>query len=326
MGKKHKNLFPRITETENLYRAYRQAAKGKKYTKQHLLFRQHLAANIAYLRNSIQSGEYHPGEPDVFEVFEPKKREIVALPFVDRVAQHALCNVIEPIFEKVFLPQSFACRAGKGTHAAAIAVQAELRRMSKVHRDIWVLKTDFSKYFHSIDRGVLHREIRRKVVCDRTLRLIEECIPQQGVGIPIGNLTSQVAANLYGHIIDRWMVHEIGATRFFRYMDDIVVLGYSREAMDLLRLYMQHFAKDQMGLSFSKWSVQRASRGVNFVGYRIWPTHKLLRRDSVVRAKRKLRKYRQNGEDEQARKFIASWSGHARWADCENLMKSIEGR
>lgn len=323
MGKKHKNLFPRIVARDNLYSAYHKAAKDKRGSVGHLYFREYLATNISTLQRSIASGNYRPGEPHRFFVYEPKKRLIAALPFYDRVAQHALCNVINPIFDQVFLPQSYACREAKGTHAAARDVQAELRRMHKAGATPWVLKTDYAAYFASIKRDVLHREFRRKISCPPTLKLIESMIPATGRGISIGELLSQTSANLYGHIMDRWLLHQVGIKRFFRYMDDIVVLAHSRQALDLLRMGMQWFSQARMGMEFSKWSIQPAIRGINFVGYRIWRTHKLLRTDSVVRAKRKIKRYTKNGEHDRLDKFLAAWRGHAQHADSHNLLTHL---
>lgn len=316
MGKRHKHLIDQIATTENLYAAYHKAARGKRDSLGHMLFREHLAANLGVLRDAMAAGRYRPGQPREFMVHEPKQRLITAMPFVDRVAQHALCNVIEPIFDKVFLPQSYACRRGRGTHICAVEVQAALRRMP----DAWVLKTDFSKYFASIRREVLHAEYRRKISCPRTLALIESIIPATGTGIPIGNLTSQLSANLIGHVLDRWMVHQVGQFRFFRYMDDVVVLGHCEEALQLLRMAMGWFASARLGLTFSHWSVSPARHGVNFVGYRIWPTHKLLRRSSVLAAKRKLARL----TGEPRRLFLAAWLGHAALANSYNLRNRLE--
>ena len=256
-------------------------------------------------------------------VYEPKPRQISALPFVDRVAQHALCNVIEPIFDSVFLPQSYACRRGKGTHRAAVQVQAMLRRVIKSGGSPWILKTDFSKYFASIDRELLHREVRRKISCEQTMWLFERFIRSTGTGIDIGNLTSQLGANITGHILDRWLVHEVGVTSFARFMDDVVVVGHSQEAMILLQAQMESFAKHELGLKFSHWSVQPWERGVNFCGYRIWPTHKLLRKASVVRAKKKLKQFEEHDDAEGRQKFLAAWRGHAMWANTYNLLKRL---
>jgi hypothetical protein len=319
MGKHYKNLFAEVTSHDNLWRAYHKASLGKRRTSGYLQFRQNEAANLARLAELMQSGEYVPGEPRRFVVYEPKPRQISALPFVDRVVQHALCNVIEPIFDRVFVPQSYACRRGKGTHRAAIAVQAMLRKTPNA----WVLKTDFAKYFSNIDREILHREFRRKLSCQRTLSLVETFIPAEGKGLPIGNLTSQLAANIYGHILDRWLIHHVGITDFVRYMDDVVIVGYSVEAMRLLQVLMEGFVRATMRLSFSRWSVQPASRGVNFCGYRIWPTHKLLRRRSVVTAKRKINHFREIGDEQALARFIASWRGHARWANSFNLLNRL---
>ena len=323
MGKKYKNLFPQIIDRDNLYLAYQKAAKGKRGTVGHLHFREHLAANISTLQQTLSEGTYRPGEPHKFLVYEPKRREIAALPFYDRVAQHALCNVIDPIFDRVFVPQSYACRPNTGTHAAARDVQAGLRRMHMTGATPWVLKTDFSAYFASIKRDVLHREFRRKISCPPTMRLIETMIPTSGRGISIGELLSQTSANIYGNIMDRWLLHTAGVKRFFRYMDDIVVLAHSRQALELLRMGMQWFSQARMGMEFSKWGIQPAIRGINFVGYRIWRTHKLLRTDSVVRAKRKIKRYTENGEHERLDRFLASWRGHAQHADSYNLMSHL---
>lgn len=323
MGKKYKNLFDKITTRNNLYHAYQKAAKGKRYSIGHMQFRENLAANLAQLGEQIRSGNYQPGKPHKFFVHEPKLRQITAMPFVDRVAQHALCNIIEPLFDKTFLPQSHACRKGMGTHSAAREVQAELRRMAAAGSTAWVLKTDFSRYFARVKIDVLHTEYRRKISCQPTMALIEKIIPASGDGLPIGNLTSQLSANIYGHIVDRWLLHTVGVKRFFRYMDDIVILGHSRQAMELLQTGMTWFVDAQMGMTFSKWSIQPASRGINFVGYRIWPSYKLLRHDSVLRAKRKIKHYTKHNEHEKLAAFLPAWKGHAKWADSNNLLKNL---
>lgn len=319
MGQRYKNLFDSVISKDNLWLAYQKASKGKRNTAGYLQFHANEGANILALHKALKNGTYRPGKPRLFVVHEPKPREISALPFVDRIAQHALCNVIEPIFDKVFLPQSYACRTGKGTHSAAVAVQAMLRKTPGA----WILKTDFSKYFASINREVLHKEIRRKISCTETLELIEKFIPRSGVGLPIGNLTSQLAANIYGHMLDRWLLHKVGIKQFARYMDDVVVIGRSKEAMRLLQVHMESFARVSMGLRFSHWSVQSVGQGVNFCGYRIWPAYKLLRKRSVAGAKRKIARYTKANDKEKLDKFLAAWRGHAQWANAHNLLTRI---
>jgi retron-type reverse transcriptase len=162
MGKKYRNLMPLILADENLRLAYRQTSRGKRLTKGYLQFKEYAEANIGALKGEIATGEYRLGEYRHFTVLEPKPRLIMALPFRDRLAQHALVNVIEPIFEKTFLPMSFACRTGRGTHSGMIQAQALMRRLGK-DGPVYCLKMDFKGFFHNIDRARLHTVIRRKI-------------------------------------------------------------------------------------------------------------------------------------------------------------------
>lgn len=322
MGRRYKQLKGQITHPDNISRALINTARGKRHTYGCKLFMKDPEHGLESIRQQLLDGSYTPGAPRFFSVYEPKERLIAALPFYDRVVQHALCDVLNPIFDTVLLPQSYACRRGYGTHRAAVAVQATLRGAAATGRPVWVLKTDFSKYFHNILTDMLLQEYARKVSCPWTLALIQQFVPPGQVGIPIGHLTSQLSANLYGHIVDRWLLHAKGITTFFRYMDDIVIIGHSREALVELQREMTQFVAD-LGLRFSHWCIQPMSRGVNFVGYRIWPTHKLLRRSSVIRAKQKIRRYTAAGDDEALNKFLGSWLGHARWADTQHLLQSL---
>jgi hypothetical protein len=154
--------------------------------------------------------------------------------------------------------------------------------------------------------------------------LIALFVPEVGKGIPIGNLTSQLFANVYGTIIDEWLLHWSKNRNFIRYMDDIVIFGESKEDLLQLQSEMALFCKSHMKLDFSHWSVTNVSQGVNFLGYRIWPTHKLLRRQSVITAKRKIRRYKKHNDKDKLQLFLASWLGHAKWADSKNLIKSLE--
>jgi RNA-directed DNA polymerase len=130
--------------------------------------------------------------------------------------------------------------------------------------------------------------------------------------------------NLYaGATLDRHLQQTLGERLWYRYMDDIVVLGRSSALLARVKAEIEGFAGRELGLRFSKWRIAPVSRGVNFLGYRIWATHKLLRKDSVVRARRKIAAYRAAGDHERLRKFLAAWLGHARWADSANLIRSL---
>lgn len=322
LAKKFRNLIDPITNDTNMRAALRLTSLGKKLTPGYLEFKEYSVLNLHILAADMREGAYRPGAPREFRIFDPKERLISALPFDDRVAQQAVAAIIGPIFEATLLPRSFACRIGKGTHSAAIALQADMRRLDR-DGPLYALKTDFSRYFYSVERVALWRLIEAKISCRATLRLIEAMLPRTGIGLPIGNLTSQIFANIYAGVVDRHLQQDLGERYWYRYMDDIVVLGRDPEHLRKVRTSIEDLSRERLGLRFSKWSIQSTRRGVNFVGYRIWPTHKLLRRDSVIRARRKIRAYRAAGDHQRLEQFLAAWTGHARWADSRNLLKSM---
>lgn len=320
MGKKYKHLIEQVADIDNLRAAYAKTANGKRLTWGYLEFKEYAEMNLALLREEILAGTWVQGGFRQFTVYEPNPRTISALEFKDRVAQHALVAIIGPIFEATLLPGTFACRHGMGTHAGVRHVQSALRRTGATH----FLKTDFSKFFYSIDRAVLHGMIRKKISCPRTLALIEEMLPATGVGIPIGSLTSQLFANVYGGVIDRFIHFTLGAREWTRYMDDIVILSSNPYELRHWFEDIQAVSAECLGLGISKWQVSPVTHGINFLGYRIWPSHKLLRKASVTSAKRKIARYTKYGETEALEKFIASWRGHAAHADTCHLFNHIK--
>lgn len=322
MGKKYRNLIGRITDEENLRDAYRRTAMGRRDTAAFLEFKEYASVNLDRLQQELVDGTYRQGPLRQFTVYEPKARLISALSFRDRIAQHALVNIIGPIFEATLLPRTYACRAGMGTHAAAKAVQACLRRMHRQYPSVYVLKTDFAKYFPSIDRVVLLRLIRKKISCVSTLRLIEVMVPPERYGLPIGCLTSQLFANVYGGVVDRFL--QARGVEWFRYMDDIIVIGPERPELLALKHEFERFALEDLGLRLSKWSLLPAARGVNFVGYRMWHDYKLIRRSSMVRARRRLKWLEDNGKDGAGGKFVAAWRGHTQWANAHHACVALK--
>lgn len=280
-------------------------------------------------------GTYQPGRYRSFVVYEPKLREILAAPYRDRVAQHAICAICAPYWDASMITHNYACRPDKGTHAGADKLQHWLRGMDR-QGETWALKMDLSKYFACIRHDLAKKVIRRKIACTRTLHLLDTILATTAaegdpdpVGIPVGNLVSQHVANLVGNEIDQWAKRELRLRRYVRYMDDMVVLTTTKA--EALALRGAFDAKIQaLGFRFSKASVLPTSRGVNFLGYRIWPTHRLLRKDSITRMRRTLRKLQKDyaagriGLD-KVRPRIASWVAHAGHADSEALRKELLG-
>ena len=208
MAKTYNNLLPAIYDYGALYAAYKRARRGKRHTAEVVRFEAHLEENLIQLQNELVWGQYRTGPYRHFHVFEPKKRLVAALPFRDRVAQHAMIAAIEPIWEARFHHDSYACRPGKGTHHGADRVQAMLRRVKRKHGRVYALKADVAKYFPSVDHAVLKGLLAKRIACQPTLDLLHEVIDSwedgPGCGIPIGNLTSQLFANIYLHELDRY--------------------------------------------------------------------------------------------------------------------------
>lgn len=333
----HNNLFPKIYDFENLYQAYLLARKGKRYRNDAVLFRQNLEGNLIELQNELIWKTYKTGAYHYFTVHEPKERQIAALPFRDRVVQHALVRIIEPIWEARFIFDSYACRLGKGTHAGADRAQNFMRIVQRNEGKVFAFKADISKYFASIDHAVLKDRIRRHVSCRDTIWLIDGIIDSAvpGCGMPIGNLTSQLFANIYLHALDEFVKNELHERYYVRYVDDFCVLGPSKDRLHEVWRQVIEFLAVELGLTLNRKTQLfpiHASRGraLDFLGYRIWPTHRKLRKSSALRMRRGMKHFTEEFRDgrmslSEVKTVIASWLGHAAHADAYNLRKSILG-
>jgi len=329
--KSYRHLFEKIYNFENLYRAYLTARRGKRRSDDVLRFENDLEGNLIQLQNELIWGKYKTSPYRYFTVYEPKERQIASLPFRDRVLQHAVVAVIEPIWEARFVADSYACRRGKGTHACADRAEQMMRRVKRDHGDVWVFKADISKYFQSIDHLRLKSFLRRYIRCRRTLALLDEIIDSAGAGtgLPLGNLTSQLFANVYLHELDEFVKYELRERHYVRYMDDFVIFGNDKLRLHELRVEVEAMLWRRLRLATnSKTQVFRIGgpngRALDFLGYRIYPTHRLIRKASVRRAARALRRlvyeYR-NGFVEllRVRQTVVSWIAHASHASSKNI-------
>ena len=328
------HFYDEICSFENLHRAYLKARRGKRYALDCLRFSAHLEENLLVLRRELAAETYRTGLYKRFMVYEPKPREIAALPFRDRVVQHANCKLIEPKFEPRLYEHSYSVRVGKGTHRGVDYMQAALRQMSARGRDVWILKCDIRRYFPSIRHDVLMQLIARHIRCERTLTLLERIVDSAGEldaevnarrGVPIGNLTSQFFANVYLTPLDRFVKHELRVRWYVRYMDDWCIVGHDKRELLRAKATLVEFLWDTLSLRLHpKSQVFPLAQGVNFLGYRVWPTHRLLRKSSVKRMRRKLkvfaRKYAE-GEMEfgEINATVQSWLGHAQHANSFRL-------
>jgi len=287
---KYKNLMKYIVQDSNLLNAFYKAAKGNRKSKSYLEFNKNRDINLAALKKELIEKKYQRGEYYTFIVLDPKLRVINSLSFKDRVIQHAINNIIEPIFERTFYCHSYACRKNKGTHKCAKETQAAIRRINKKYGTCKVLKMDFSKYFSSINAKLLITELRKRIKDEELMTILLQFINK--IGINIGNLLSQLFANIYGNIFDLYIKHELKIKYYFRYMDDTVILSNDVNILYNIKEKLDKFIKTKMNLKFSHWYIHNVEeKSVNFVGYRIRCKYKLIRKQTNLRFKRKLIKF-----------------------------------
>lgn len=316
--------FEQAFSFERLLAAYRRARRGKGGRDEIAHFGWRLEANLLSLRAELMSGAYAHGQYRSFIVADSKRREIQAAPFCDRVVHQALVAALEPLFERRFIYDSYACRRGKGTHAAL----ARFERFARVSR--YALMMDISKYFASIDHEILLSLLERsvhdgriRVLCRLIIRSSETA---PGVGIPIGNLTSQLFSNIYLNELDQHIKHALHVRRYVRYMDDFVLLHDDREYLRDLKDRITDFLSARLRLVAHphKVRIDATAAGVAFLGFRIFPHHLLLRGSTVRRfvARAKAAKLR-SGVSEDT---IRSWKAWASGANSHGLLRSLAKR
>lgn len=282
--KRHGHLYDQAFTPEALFAAYVDARKNKRSTHSCYQFEKRLGSNLAALHRELADGSYAVLPYNTFKVFEPKPRTIHAPAFRDRVVQHAIYRVIQPIFDASFIDQSFACRPGKGTHAAADYVQHALQQ---VPRDSYILQLDIRKFYYRIDRAILRSLIERKIKDARLVGLMMRfALHESPLGVPIGNLLSQLYALIYLNPLDHFIKRELGAKHYARYVDDFVLIGLSRDEALAHRAAIVAFLASRLRLELSKSSIHRVSRGLNFVGYRTWATRRFVRRHALFNFRR----------------------------------------
>lgn len=348
--KRFKDLYPQVYDFENLYLAYREARKNKRYRDEVLRFSANLESNLIQLQNELIWHQYRVSRYREFYAYEPKKRLIMALPFRDRVVQWAIYRIINPLLDRQFIEDSFACRIGKGTHHAADRLQYWLRSLNRRYPKVYALKLDISKYFYRVDHAVLKEILRKKFADPDLLWLLGTIIDGDGhkfgiplgdhdfqrdrlgdIGIPIGNLTSQLFANLYLNEADQYAKHQMGLKWYIRYMDDMLVLHPDKKYLHEVKDVLGTFLEDELRLTLNrKTGIRVANQGIDFVGYRIWPTHRRVRRRTVKKIKQRLRQMAAEYASgllslEEVNAVIQSYIGHLSHADTYKLRQKLFG-
>ncbi len=322
--KRYGYLFDKITSFENFLEAARKAQQGKRFKESTARFNLELEFELLQLQKELREKTYQIGEYKQFYIFDPKKRPISALPYRDRVVQHALCNVIEPIFEKSLIYDTYACRKNKGSHKAVNRF-TEYCRKNK-----YALKCDVKSYFASIDHEKLFEIIKKKIKDSNALWLIKLIIDSTpSPGIPIGNLASQIFANLYLNGLDHYLKEKIKCKYYIRYMDDLIVFDNDKNRLNEIKEDIRNYLKSlKLELHDNKSQIYAAANGGKFLGYRVYPTHRLVIRQNIKRLRIRIKKYCEMLKlglitSKKIICSIRSWLGYAIHADSFDLRRKI---
>lgn len=302
-----------IYDFENLYQSAKKAANEKRYKASVLTFFNNLEENLIQLQNELIWKTYEHGMFFTFTRYEPKRREISALPFRDRVVQIALCSVIEPAFEQHFIYDTYACRINKGTNAAAKRLSYFLGKPDATK----YLKCDINKYFKSIDIELLQQLITdRYVEDDDIMWLIRRILyhDYHNDGIKIGNRFSQLAANAFLGELDFYLKVKNQIPYYIRYMDDFIIVSDSNEKLKKYLSMIEDYIDNVLHLKLNnKTKIDTCRNGIDFVGYRIFPKNKIIKKQSMNRTRNVFKGWRDGKiTDEKYLASIGSRCGHAK--------------
>lgn len=320
-----------IATFENAEDAYRKARKCKRYREEVLRFTDNLEEELYSLVDDLLAGIYRQGEARRFVIYEPKKRDIYALPFRDRVVQHMINSKIEPIIEKRFYYHSYACRKGKGMHKAADYAQECLRNLSFEGKQVYALKADIHKYFNSVDHEVL-KQILSRIFKDKGLLTllfyVIDSYGEDGRGLPVGNLLSQLFANMVLNELDDFVKNELGVKYYIRYMDDFIIIHNDREHLEEVLQKIKAFLGKWLKLTLNpKTQIINTKNGLDFCGYRIYKDYRKIRKRSPKHIRAAIRAYRSGKiTKEKLLMIYTSWKGHAEHADTYKLRMKIKGQ
>lgn len=278
--------------------AWREFLRGKKKRKDVAEFSVHLLDNIFVLHKELRNKTYRHGGYRAFKINDPKPRDIHKASVRDRLLHHAIYRILYPYFDRKFIYDSYSCRIGKGTHRANQRLKSFANRVSRNHtQTVWILKCDIRKFFASINHSILLEIIQRHLSDSDIILLLQEVIgsfhtdSKLGVGLPLGNLTSQLLVNIYMNAFDHFVKRELRRRYYIRYADDFVVLHDQKEYLENLLLIINIFLINQLHLALhpQKVSISTIASGVDFLGWIHFTHHRVLRTTTRRRMMKNLR-------------------------------------
>ena len=298
----YKNVFEKIISLENLFSAWDKFSSDKKKKRDVVEFEWELEQNIFQLHRDLKNKKYKHETYTSFYIQDPKQRHIHKAIVRDRVLHHAIFSVLNPIFEPTFIAHSLSCRVGKGTHKGVDILGSITKAVShNIHKSCFALKCDIKKFFGTVDHAILMTLLTKRIKDADVMLVLKEIVESfkseysnlfQAKGLPIGNLTSQLFANIYLNEFDQFVKHRLKIENYVRYTDDFVIISDSKTFLENLIEPIRKFLHDRLALELHprKVSIRKLHWGVDFLGYIVLPHHRLVRRKTKQRILRKLHK------------------------------------
>ena len=343
--RKYYNLYKELCSYDNLVSAFVKARKGKSKKDYVVNFESDLIKNLKILQEDLINKKYTPSPLKKFIVRDPKTRTIHSSIFRDRIVHHAIINILNPIYEKIFIYDSFASRKNKGTHNAVNRFESFVRKVSLNGRLVrnnfnnnsikgYTLKADFKHYFDTVNHSVLINILKKKIDDEDLIWLIKKVLgnfeTSNGIGMPLGNYTSQFFANVYLNELDYYIKHILKARFYIRYVDDFVILHKDKRVLGYYLKHINNFLPClKIKLHPDKTEIHALRNGITFMGYRVFYHYKLLRKRNIKYFVRKLEKNislhnNQQISEDQLESRINGWLGYAKFGNTFNFRKKLD--
>lgn len=322
--KRVNNLYPLIYAEDNIELADKKARKCKRTRYGVRKHDQNKEIDNYALHLSLLNENYKTSEYTTYKIYEPKERIIFRLPYYpDRITHHAIMNIMEPIWTKIFTRDTYSCIKGRGIHALVKKLQSDLRK--DPNGTMYCAKMDIRKFYPSINHEILKSIVKKKIKDKSLLKLLFEIIDSAD-GVPIGNYLSQFFANLYMAYFDHWVKEELKVKYYYRYADDIVLLSDDKNQLRswvlAIKVYLTNVLELKLKDNYQIYPVE--SRGIDFVGYVCYHDHTLLRKSIKLKLLGLVRAYSNNLISKQKLQLkIASYFGWLKYCDSKNLLKKI---
>lgn len=320
--KTYKHLWEHFISKDNFELAYKNSIKGKTRQKQIKEFKKNKEENLEKVRQLVINGQFHTSKYKEMVIFEPKKRIIYKLPYCpDRIVQHAIMNILKPIFLKKFINNTFACIENRGQH------KASLKCSEYVRKNEYCLKCDIRKFYPSINQKILSTMLHKFIKDKKFMDIVDDVIfsIEGGYNCPIGNYCSQWFGNFYLSKLDNYVKHELHCKDYERFCDDFILFG-TKQYLSHCKNKIESFLKENLELSFSKCDLFKTKQGVDYCGYRHFGKYVLLRKSTSKRVKKRIKwiyKNKYSLDNDYIKGSIASTKGWLKWCCSWNFQKSL---